>query len=167
DDPGSDKNYQKLVISTVADDLYAQESIKTITSRWFGQAGDDAAALSLANHLKNRYTETPIIFSGMLDVKDKSSMILGGTIDVTSASVQDATGAAKTTQMQVTYLEEKDERLLFKAESSYFTGRYGLVTNTARPNYAGSSANQRNKGTYIVSATSLKFADGTSPYLLY
>jgi len=167
DDPGNDKNYNKLVISTVADDLYGQESIKTIVSRWFGQTGDDAAALSLANRLRNRYTETPLIFSGVLDVKDKASLSLGSIIEVTSATVQDATGAAKTTQMQVSYLEERDDRLSFKAESSYFFGRYGLITETTRPNYTASSTAQRNKGTYIVSASTLRFADGTGPYLLY
>ena len=167
DSPDNDRNYQRLVISTVANDLYGQESIKTITSRWFGQTGDDAAALSLANHLKNRYTDTPILFSGMLDIKDKANLSLGQMIEVTSAMVQDATGASPVTQMQITYLEEKDDRLMFKAESSYFTGRYGLVTNTARPNYSASTANQRAKGTYIVSAATLKFADGTGPYLLY
>jgi hypothetical protein len=167
DDPHSDKNYKKLVISTVAEDLYGQESIKTIVSRWFGQTGDDAAALSMANHLKNRYAETPMILSGMLDVKDRGSLSLGSIVDITSDKIQDATGTTKTTQMQISYLEEKEDRLMFKAESSYFTGRYGLITEAARPNYAASNATQRAKGTYIVSASTLKFSDGSGPYILY
>jgi FtsZ-binding cell division protein ZapB len=121
----------------------------------------------MANHLKNRYAETPMILSGMLDVKDRGSLSLGSIVDITSDKIQDATGTTKTTQMQISYLEEKEDRLMFKAESSYFTGRYGLITEAARPNYAASNATQRAKGTYIVSASTLKFSDGSGPYILY
>lgn len=168
DDAAADKNYKKLVISTVSEDLYGQESIKTIYSRWFGTSGDDVAAASIANRLKNRYATTPTILQGTVDVKDKPSLALGSIISVTSRYLQDATGAGNAVQMQVSYLEEKDDRLQFKAESSYFTaGRYGLVTNSARPNYAASNTAQRAQGTYIVSASSLKFGDGSGPYVLY
>jgi hypothetical protein len=167
DDPGSDRNYTRLVISTVTEDLYQQDSIKTIVSRWFGQSGDDAAATSIANHLKNRYQTTPIILTGSLDVKDKAGLALGGIVNVTSRLLQDATGRSNETQMQISYLEEKDDRLMFKAESSYFTGRYGLVTESGRANFAGSTAAERAKGTYIVSASSLKFGNGSGAYILY
>jgi hypothetical protein len=121
----------------------------------------------MANRLKNRYTTTPLLMSGMLDVKDKAALALGGIVEVTTRYIQDATGASLPTQMQVSYLEEKDDRLMFKAESSYFTGRYGLVTNTGRANYAASTKAQKAKGTYIVSAATLTFGDGSGPYLLY
>lgn len=167
DDAASDKNYKKLVISSVTEDLYGQDAIKTIYSRWFGTSGDDAAAASVANRLKNRYTNTPILMSGALDVKDKASLALGGIVEVTSRFLQDATGAGDAVQMQVSYLEEKDDRLTFRAESSYFTGRYGLVAGAGRADYAASSKANKAKGTYIVNGTTLKFGDGTGPYVLY
>lgn len=169
DDPGSDKNYKRLVISTVADDLYGQEAIKTIVSRWFGTNGDDAAAASLANHLKNRYASSPILISGMLDVKDKATLALGSIVEVTSRYLQDATGNSNPTQMQITYLEEKDDRLMFKAEASYFTGRYGvaIAVGSAPTSYSTATKAQKARYMFCVSAATLKFPDGTGPYILY
>lgn len=167
DDAGSDRNYKKLVVATVGENLYGQESIKTIYSRWFGVDGDDAVALSIASRLKNRYTATPIMLAGALDVKDKAGLSLGSLINVTTRFIQDDAGAGSATQMQVSALEEKDDRLHFKAESSYFTGRYGLVTETGRGNYSAATATQKQYGTYIVSAASMKFGDGSGPYIAY
>lgn len=166
-DAKTSDDFKKLALSKVSDDLYGQESIKTIYSRWFGTSGDDVAAASIANRLKNRYTNAPTLMSGSLDVKDKASLSLGSVIEVTSRYLQDATGAGNAVQMQVSYLEEKDDRLQFKAESSYFVGRYGLVTNSGRGNYAASTKAQKAQGTYIVSAATLKFGDGSGPYVLY
>lgn len=167
DDPGNDKNYKRLVISTVAEDLYGQEAIKTITSRWFGADGDDSAAVSLANRLRNRYTATPTLMSGMLDVKDKADLSLGALVEVTSRYLQDAYGASAPTQMQISYLEEKDDRLMFKAESSYFTGRYGLISPPGTPNYSSATKAQKAKYGFIVDGTTLLFPDGTGPYIMY
>ena len=162
-----ESNFARAVVSTVTEDLYGQAQIKTVFSRWLGQAGDDAAAASIANHLKNRFQATPKLFEAMLDIKDRASLSLGQVINVNTYLLQDQTGQSLPEQMQVTYLEEKDDRLAIKAQTWAFTGRYGVITATARPDYAASTAKQRAKGTYIVSAATLKFSDGTGPYIIF
>jgi len=161
------RNYKKLVIATVDENPYGQEAIKTIYSRWFGETGDDAAAASIAKRLLNRYSITPKIISGVLDVKDRTQVQLGGVLEMTTYLLQDATGATLPEQLQVNYVEEKDNRITFRAESYTFTNRYGLVTESARPDYGASTVAQRRVGTYLVDATTLRFANGDLPYVLF
>jgi hypothetical protein len=161
------RNYKKLVIATVDENPYGQEAIKTIYSRWFGETGDDAAAASIAKRLLNRYSTTPKIISGVLDVKDRTEVHLGGVLEMTTYLLQDATGATLPEQLQVNYVEEKDNRIAFRAESYTFTNRYGLVTESARPDYVASTVAQRRVGTYLVDATTLRFANGDLPYVLF
>jgi hypothetical protein len=161
------RNYKKLAIATVDENPYNQEAIKTIYSRWFGEVGDEAAAGSIAKRLLNRYTNTPKIISGVLDVKDREAIKLGGVINVTTYLLQDATGSALPEQLQVNYVEEKDNRLSFRAETYTFNSRYGLITETSRPDYAGSNAAQKRAGTYIVGAATLEFSNQDTPYILF
>jgi hypothetical protein len=71
--------------------------------------------------------------------------------------------------MQISYLEEKDDRLMFKAESSYFAGRYGLgiAAGVAPASYSAATPAQRVKYAFAVSAASLTFPDGSGPYIAY
>jgi hypothetical protein len=64
-------------------------------------------------------------------------------------------------------VEEKDNRITFRAESYTFTNRYGLVTESGRPDYGASTVAQRRVGTYLVDATTLRFANGDLPYVLF
>lgn len=163
----SDKNYSKLVIAAVASNPYGQDAIKTIYSRWFGESGDDAAAASIAVKLRNRYAATPNLVSGEVDVKDKAGLALGSVIEVTTYLLQDATGANLPEQMQVKYLEERDGRLMFKAETYRFTSRYGLVAPAGTPDYTAASTDRKRAGTFVVAASTPTFPDGSGPYVAY
>jgi hypothetical protein len=163
----SERNYSKLVIAPVTPNPYGQDAIKTIYSRWFGQSGDDPAAASIAVKLRNRYQFTPNIISGDVDLKDAPGLSLGNVVEVTSYLLQDATGANLPEQMQLKYLEKKDGRLSFKAETYRFTGRYGLVAPSSTADYSAATAARKLLGTWAVSASTLQFPDGTGPYVAY
>lgn len=163
----NDKNYSKLVVAPATSNPYGQDAIKTIYSRWFGEFGDDAAAASIAVRLRNRYAVTPNLLSGEVDPKDKDSLALGSVVEVTSYLLQDATGANLPEQMQVKYLEEKDGRIAFKAETFRFTDRYGLVRADPSVNYTSATEEEKRNGTWVVSASTLTFPDGSGPYVAY
>lgn len=165
--PENERNYSKLVVAPVTPNLYGQDAIKVIYSRWFGQSGDDQAAASIAVKLRNRYANTPRLVSGEVDVKDKASLAMGGIVEVQSYVLQDATGASSPEQMQIKYLEEKDGRIAFKAETYRFTARYGLVAPNGTPDYSAASAERKRYGTFVVSAATLRFPDGSGPYVAY
>ncbi len=167
----SARNYSKLAIaldpSASSANEYGEERIKYIYSPWLGQAGDDPAALAISTRLLNRYRNTPRIIAGMLDVKDRASVGLGSLLSVQSYLFQDATGLASPQLMQVNYAEEKEDRISFKAETYTFRGRYCFITDNARGDYGAASDAEKAKGTYIVDSTTLMFADGTGPYVMF
>jgi hypothetical protein len=163
--------FDKLIVAAApaqeSPNAYGESRIKKIFSRWLGREGDGAAASAIATRLINRYQLTPKVISGQLDVKDKAGVELGGLIEVYSYLLTDQHGAQLPEPMQVSYLAERNDRLEFKAETFTFTGRYGVITEDARDDYTTSTDAERRKGTYIVDAVTLKFPDGTGPYLMF
>jgi hypothetical protein len=71
--------------------------------------------------------------------------------------------------MQITSIEETvgGHRFKAKGQDYQFAGRYGFITGNSRPDYNGSTNNQRTKGTYFVDENTLEFSDGTGPYLFF
>lgn len=160
-------NFARAVIPLATEDLYGQPRIVTICSRWFGAAGDDAASASIATRLKNRYQVTPKILTATLDMKDRAGLGLGSVISAQTYLIEDDAGTGAPEQMQLSSLEVKEDRVSIQAETWRFGGRYCFVAETGRGNYSAATAAQKAKGAYIVSAASLKFGDGTGPYIAF
>lgn len=160
-------NFARALIATVPEDLYGQSNIVTICSRWFGATGDDASAASIAVRLRNRYQATPKVLTATLDMKDRASLSLGAIISATTYLLQDDAGATLAEPMQVSSIEVKDDRVTIKAETWAFGGRYGFIAAAGVPDYGTAIAAQKKHGSYIVSAASPTFGDGTGPYIAF
>lgn len=141
--------------------------LRDVFNRWLANA-DFGVTDVLATRLLNRYRETPKRVTFDYDAKDAASFDVADPITVTTRSLQDETGNALPTQMQVTSVQEiiPNHVLRAKAQSYVFDKRYGFITDNARPDYSASTDAERDKGTYMVGASGL-FPDGTGPYLMF
>lgn len=166
------ENYKRLFVASdlqaESDNEYDQSRIREFFSPWLGD-GDDVVAAAVSNRLTDRYRDTPREITFLADVKDKTRLELAQLIRATTRAMQDETGQNRAMDMQVTAAEETDpgNRLRITAQSYEFTGRYGFITENARPDYDASSAAQIEKGTYIVDESTLLFPDGTGPYVIF
>ena len=165
-------NFKRVAIPIDADsegvDQYNQTQVREIFCRWLGD-GNDSVANAVSARLLNRYRNTPQQVTFSYDAKDDASVVLASPIEVTSRVLQDDTGNSLPTQMQVTSVEEvgPGDRFTAIAQSYQFDGRYGFITENSRPDYAASTDEQKEKGTYIVDEGTLVFGDGTGPYLMF
>ena len=167
DDPD---NYRRFAIATdigaASEAEYAQERTKWLYMPWLGD-GDDSVARPVVRRLLNRYVETPRRVRFKADTKDRDNLGQAAIISVVSRVLQDETGNATPTTMQVTAAKEDGmDRLSVTAETFTFDGRYGVITENGRPDYGASSAAERVKGTYIVGASGI-FSDGSGPYRMF
>jgi hypothetical protein len=147
---------------------YGESRIKNIYSRWFGRAGNDAAATVIAERLAGRYEETPLTFSATLDAKDKSLITLATVVSVTSQVLQDDIGAQIPTQMQINYVEERNDRIAIRAESYTIQGRFGFWLDDPTADYdAPADAEDIAFGAYWMDDTVGVFPDATGPYVYF
>ena len=148
---------------------YDQTQSYEIFSRWLGEGGSYAVAEPVVNRLLNRYRDTPRQFTFEFDAKDEASVVVASPVTVQSRLIQDETGNALPTQMQVTSVEEAvgGHRFKAKAQDYQFDGRYGFIAENSRPDYDASTDTQKTKGTYFVDENTLQFSDGTGPYLFF
>ncbi len=157
DDALAGRNFNKLTIAAVTENLYGQEAYKEIYTRWFGRAGDDVTVGVLSERLLARYKDPPKIVSGTLDVKDRASISLGSRVLVESYLLQDVDGATLAEPMQVNYAEYTDDRVKFRAETYRIDGRFAfwMDDGTAPVDYASATDQQRATGAF--------WGDETSP----
>lgn len=136
-------------------------------NRWLANA-DFGITDVLATRLLNRYRNTPKQVTFDYDAKDAASFDVADPITVTTRTIQDETGNSLPTQMQVTSIQEviPNHVLRAKAQSYVFDKRYGFIADNARPDYTGSTDEEREKGTYMVGGSGF-FPDGTGPYLMF
>ena len=155
DDTFSAKNFNKLTVAAVSENLYGQEAYKEIATRWFGREGNDTTVGVMTERLLARYKDPPKIVSGVLDVKDRSQVKLGSRISVETYSLQDVDGATLAEPMQVNYAEYTDDRVKFRAETYRLDGRFGfwLDDGTAPADYASATPAQRATGAFWGDAT--------------
>lgn len=164
-------NYRRLNVPIDADaeseNEYGQIRTKEIFCRWLGNAGIDAVATAASTRFLNRFRDTPQEVEFLADID--SGLEVAELVELTSRVIQDDTGAALPTQMQIISSEERDQgnRLRIIMQTFGFAGRYGFITGNGRGDYAASSAAEIEKGTYIVDGSSLVFGDGTGPYLIF
>lgn len=161
DDTLSARNFSKLTVPVVSDNLYGQQAYKEIFTRWFGRDGDDATASVIGERLLARYVDPPKIVSGVLDVKDRAAVKLGSRILVESYVLQDIDGAILAEPMQVNYAEYTDDRVKFRAETYRVDGRFGfwLDDGTAPVDYTSATAAQRATGAFWGDETAPNAAD--------
>jgi hypothetical protein len=165
-------NFRKLSIagdlSQESPEKYGQQRIREFFTPWLGNEGDFVTADSICRRLRDRYRDTPLHITFEVDAKDAAIVQLGARVQVFSRSVADETGKLIPAPMQIRSVSEvvSGHRIRAEAETFTFTGRYGFVTEDARPVYGSSSAAQKERGTYIV-GPSLVFSDGTGPYIMF
>lgn len=167
DDATNARNFSKLVIATVAENLYGQASIKTIYTRWMGLSGNDAAASVITERLLARYQVTPKKLSFAVDVKDKDAVALATLITVTSYLLTDATGASVPTPMQVNGVTPRDGRIAVECESFTIDGRFGFYTQEPLLDYDTATATEKAEGAFYTDDTIGTFPDGTGPYVYF
>ena len=164
----SSRNYDKLTIATVTDDLYGQQAIKEIFCPWFGTVGNETAAGVISERLLERYRTTPDVFTAMLDEKDSATIGMGTIVAVSSMVLQDATGAIKPKQMQVNMVERGSGRLQIKAETYDITGRFGFWMQDPQVQYdTTATATQKAEGAFWMDDTIGTFPDATGPYVWF
>lgn len=150
DDTLAPRNFNKLSIGAVNENLYGQEAYKEIFTRWFGRDGNDGSASIVAERLVARYRNPPKLISGVLDVKDRADVALGSRIIVESYVLQDVDGAILATPMQVNYAEYTDDKVKFRAEEYRIDGRFAfwLDAATAPADYASATDEQKATGAF-------------------
>lgn len=169
DEALASRNFDKLAIATVAENLYGQESYKEIFTRWFGRAGDETSAGIIVERLLARYKRTPRVVSGVLDVKDRAQVNLGARVQIESYVLQDVDGATLAVPMQVNYAEYTDDRVKFRAEEYRLDGRFAfwMDDGTAPADYASATDAQKATGAFWGDETQATFPDGTSQYVWF
>ena len=150
DDTFSSKNFNKLTVAAVTENLYGQDAYKEVSTRWFGREGNDTTVAVMTERLLARYKDPPKIVSGVLDVKDRSQVKLGSRISVESYVLTDVDGATLAEPMQVNYAEYTDDRVKFRAETYRLDGRFGfwMDDGTAPADYASATPAQRATGAF-------------------
>lgn len=146
---------------------YDQSQYRTFYSRWI-DTGSDAAIKDIATRTLLRYRGIPANVTFDLDIKDVGSVDLGDILDLQTRVLQDETGAATPTEMQVMQFEETvpGHRVRVMAQTFAFRGRYGFVTENSRGTYLTATEDQKRLGTYIAPDAD-GFADATQAYQLY
>jgi hypothetical protein len=166
DDALASRNFNKLEIASVNENLYGQEAYKEVFTRWFGRTGDDTSAGIIAERLLARYKDTPKIVSGVLDVKDRPTVHVGARVSVESYVLQDIDGATLAVPMQVNYAEYSEDRVKFRAEEYRLDGRFGfwMDDGTAPTDYASATDAQKATGAFWGDDTLASFPDGSPFY---
>ena len=170
DDTLAARNFNKLVISAVSENLYGQEAYKEIFTRWFGRVGDDVTASIVGERLLARYRDVPRVVTGELDVKDRAGVNLGARVTVESYVLQDIDGATLAVPMQINYAEYTgDDRVKFRAEEFRIDGRFAfwMDDGTAPASYTAATPAQRATGAFWGDDTQPSFSDGSGFYVWF
>jgi hypothetical protein len=111
-----------------------------------------------------RFNSAPVKYRVKIDAKD-AAIGLADLVTLQSDAVQDATGARVNRAAQVVARAEivAGHEIELTLQAYDFVGRYGFVTDDARPSFTGSTAAQKGRGAYAVGA-GLVFSDGSTPY---
>lgn len=167
------RNFSRVAVtldaSSASANEYGEERIKTIYSRWFGSDGNDAAATVISERLVSRYRDTPRLITGLLDVKDTSSVDLAALVQMSSRLLTDATGARETVTMQINHVTRQGDRIMFKAEEYPIDLRFGFWMDDAvdELDYDSATAAQKEQGAYWMDDAIGDFGDGTGAYFWF
>jgi hypothetical protein len=150
-------------------DQYGSEKTHTIYSRWLGPAGNDAIASAVAGRYLARFRDPPRAVTWRADIAGKAKYPVAGLVDMTSRVLVDDDGAELATTLQILASREVEPGAVIevKGQTFEFAGRFGYITENGRPDYGASSAAEKASGTYIVDGSTLTFADGSGPYVIF
>ncbi len=156
-------------MAAVSDNLYGQDALKEISTRWFGRTGNDVSVSIISERLLARYTNPPNLVSGTLDVKDRASVKLGSRLLFESYVLQDVDGATLAEPVQVNFVEYTDDRVKFRAETYRISGKfaYWLDDGTAPADYTSATAAQKATGAFWGDANNPGMPDGTDDFLWF
>lgn len=156
------KNYANWYINPITENLYNTENIRIIRSRWITIEGQ---ASGLAGRQLNRFKRAPKRITFTMDAKD-AALLVGDTKILDSKEILDVTGANEQHRAQIVAITEMKSGGEFSvtALSSYFSQRYGTITQSGVVDYSSATDDQKALGCYISEAGGANFNDGTEPY---
>lgn len=160
-------NYRNLQVEVDTDAEstaeYGEQRIMVIMSRWLPTDTTVPAQL-LGQRLIAARRDNPRRIMVTLDAKD-SALWTGGYAQLTSKRLQDPTGAAAPTNLQVLSVTEKQAGTTYQYElvDSFFQGRYGFITPNTEPSYSAATIAQKARYAWLA-PTAVGFADGGLPY---
>ncbi len=148
---------------------YGESMIQEIATRWFGTAGNDSAASTIAERLGSRYQDTPASYSGSVDYADAKHLSLGKICLVTTRLIVDETGAPLPTLMQVRKIAEatRGHRSAISLQTFTFAGRFGFWMLATDPDYDTATDEERDEGAYWIDEAAADFGDGRTPYVWF
>lgn len=171
DDVENGRNYSRVAVtvdvSASSANEHGEQRIKSIYSRWFGLAGNDAGASVVSERLLARYRDTPRLIQGLLDVKDEADVSLSDLIQISSRLLTDATGARETVTMQVNHVTRQGDRIMFKAEEYPIAVRFGFYMTDPQADYDTATDQEKAEGAFWFDEAETDFGDGTGPYLYF
>ena len=155
-------DYANWYINPVAENLYTNENIKIIQARWISSEGQ---AAGLAGRWQSRYKKAPKRVTFTVDAKN-ADIAIGDIKYLDTQEIPNATGASENHRVQVIAVSEvvTGDKFAITTLSSYFTSRYGFITQSGAPDYSAASDAEKLAGCYISEAGGANFSDGTEPY---
>lgn len=144
---------------------YDDTKVRKIYTRWLNH-GNDSLIRILGKRIINRFRDVPVTFDITIDAETDVS--LTDVIELSSRVNQDDTGKPVGRLMQCVAIKEKTtgHENVITAQTYQFDQRYGFIAENTRGDYSSSSVDEIERGTYIVDDITLKFGDGTGPYVL-
>lgn len=143
---------------------YDDTKVRQIFSRWLNH-GNDSLVRILSKRIVNRFRDVPVTFDITIDAETDVS--LTDVIRLSSRVNQDDTGNPVSRLMQCVAIKERrvGHENVITAQTYQFDQRYGLIAENTRGDYSSSSVDEIGRGFYIVDENTLKFGDGTGPYV--
>lgn len=168
-DTRSAQSYSRATVPVAEDNPYGQERTLEIFQPWLGQNGDNSIALAAASRIFQRYKTRPQRVEFMADIKDQADLELASLVEVTTHLIQDQFGADAALQMQVTEAEEiaPNHRIRVVAQTYEFQGKHSFVGPNSTPDHGSATAQQKADVMFIVDESTMEFADGSPPYVIF
>jgi hypothetical protein len=151
-----------LYIDTDAESVneYGDERPLIRYSRWLSEDNVNFAS-SWSARLIGRRRDAPINYSFKLDPKDLVG--LGTLVEISTDSLQDATGAPAVKIARITKVEDQGEFQDVSALGTNFTTRYGFIAPNGQANY-GSATSTEKQYAYICNTATGKMTNGDAGY---
>lgn len=163
-------NYDQInvIIDTDAEssNAYDDQKIKKVYCRWFNK-GADSVVRVLALRLLKRFNTPPKTVTVTLDAKDRG-LGLTDVVLLNTYLLSDDIGDSLPRLTQVYKLEEVKSGHEIRAylQDYQYEGRFGYcMSNSTTSTYDTASDTEKATGNYAVDGSTLKFSDGTGPYV--
>jgi len=172
EDTDDSENYSvlSLEVDATAESQASNDGIRnfTIYQPWLGQAGAETTTNIIARRLVNRYLNTPVRMTFVLDAKDRASVEPGDLVKINSRLFVDEFGAIAELQAQVISVDEFDpgHAVRVVAETYQFDKPYRFFTENAAPVYGSATEAEKETGAYFSNAGA-DFSDGKPAHVFF